>query len=90
MSKGTMTAGSEAVVAEVSEGRGERAVASGAPVLAAVPDPEVPAKPRRRRFTAEYKLRILREVEPRDDPRKPESPRNHKRKYRGGKSCATR
>jgi transposase len=28
-----------------------------------VPDPAVEAKPRRRRFTAEYKLRILREVE---------------------------
>ena len=28
-----------------------------------VPDPEVPAKPSRRRFTAEYKLRILAEVE---------------------------
>jgi transposase-like protein len=29
----------------------------------AVPDPEVVAKPTRRRFTAEYKLRILREVD---------------------------
>ena len=29
----------------------------------AVPDPEVSAKPRRRNFNAEYKLRILREVE---------------------------
>lgn len=28
-----------------------------------VPDPAVEAKPQRRRFTAEYKLRILREVE---------------------------
>ena len=28
-----------------------------------VPDPAVEAKPRRRRFTAEYKLRILREVD---------------------------
>ncbi len=32
---------------------------SGAPT----PDPEVAAKPRRRRFTAEYRLRILREAE---------------------------
>jgi transposase-like protein len=31
--------------------------------LAARPDPEVPSKARRRRFTAEYKLRILREAE---------------------------
>ena len=30
---------------------------------AAVPDPEVPEKATRRRFTAEYKLRILREAE---------------------------
>jgi transposase-like protein len=35
---------------------GERAVA-------AVPDPEVPAKPQRRRFTAEYRLRILKEAD---------------------------
>jgi transposase-like protein len=31
--------------------------------LTAVPDPAVEAKPQRRRFTAEYKLRLLREVE---------------------------
>ena len=30
---------------------------------AGVPDPAVEAKPKRRRFTAEYKLRLLREVE---------------------------
>lgn len=35
---------------------GERAVAP-------VPDPEVPAKPQRRRFTAEYRLRILKEAD---------------------------
>lgn len=34
---------------------------AGAPV--GVPDPAVEAKPKRRRFTAEYKLRVLREVE---------------------------
>ena len=28
-----------------------------------IPDPEVAARPKRRRFTAEYKLRILREVD---------------------------
>lgn len=31
--------------------------------IAATPDPEVPEKPARRRFTADYKLRILREAE---------------------------
>lgn len=30
------------------------------PLMVAVPDPEVPAKAARRRFTAEYKLRILK------------------------------
>ena len=35
---------------------GERAVAP-------VQDPEVPAKPQRRRFTAEYRLRILKETD---------------------------
>lgn len=33
-----------------------------------IPDPEVAAKPTRRRFTAEYKLRILREVESQREP----------------------
>ena len=40
--------------------------ATGAPATsgaAAVPDPAVSEKAKRRRFTAEYKLRILREVE---------------------------
>jgi len=39
--------------------------ATGDPAASAtgVPDPVVDAKPTRRRFTAEYKLRILREVE---------------------------
>ena len=40
--------------------------ATGAPATSgngSVPDPAVPEKVKRRRFTAEYKLRILREVE---------------------------
>ncbi len=36
--------------------------------MAAVPDPEVPAKPTRRRFPTEYKLRILREAERQREP----------------------
>jgi transposase len=52
-------------VVELSERRGERA--PDAPAVP-VPDPEVPAKPTRRRFTAEYKLRILREAESQRDP----------------------
>jgi len=34
----------------------------------AVPDPEVPAKPTRRRFPTEYKLRVLREAERQGQP----------------------
>ena len=37
--------------------------ATGDAAAAGVPDPAVEAKPTRRRFSAEYKLRILREVE---------------------------
>jgi transposase-like protein len=36
---------------------------SGPVVVSVVPDPEVPEKAVRRRFTADYKRRILREVE---------------------------
>ena len=36
--------------------------------LTEVPDPVVEAKPHRRRFTAEYKLRLLRDVERAKEP----------------------
>jgi hypothetical protein len=36
---------------------------SGAAAPAPIPDPEVPAKPKRRQFTAEYKRAILDEAE---------------------------
>jgi transposase-like protein len=42
-----------------------------APAAAAakpIPDPAVPEKPVRRRFTAEYKLRVLREADACDEP----------------------
>ena len=45
---------------------GPTTVSRGVPPLrsiASAPDPEVPAKAVRRRFTAEYKLRVLREAE---------------------------
>jgi len=53
----------EMVLAGESEGarRATRDSPAGAP--AGVPDPAVEAKATRRRFTAEYKLRILREVD---------------------------
>jgi transposase-like protein len=46
------------------ETEGARRATGGSPAGAAgVPDPAVEAKAKRRRFTAEYKLRILREVD---------------------------
>jgi len=43
---------------------GERnGVAGGSAALAGVADPELVARAKRRRFTAEYKLRVLREAE---------------------------
>ena len=47
------------------EAEGARRATGASPAVApaGVPDPVVEAKPKRRRFTAEYKLRILREVE---------------------------
>lgn len=48
----------------VQRAAGERnAVALGRAAPAGVPDPELAEQPKRRRFTAGYKLRILREVE---------------------------
>jgi hypothetical protein len=54
------------VVAE-GERRGEGSTDEARP-LTAVPNPEVAAKPTRRQFTAEYKLRILREAESQREP----------------------
>lgn len=36
--------------------------------LKALPDPEVPDRPRRRQYTAEYKLRVLRELDACTEP----------------------
>lgn len=67
MSQRKMTTGAEAAGSDGSERRGV-GPGGGAPVLTAVPDPEVAAKPTRRRFTAEYKVRILHEVESLHEP----------------------
>ncbi len=45
------------------EERSEEAPCAGARASLGGPDPEVVAKPKRRRFTAEYRLRILEEAE---------------------------
>jgi transposase len=44
------------------EERSDETRSAGAGNTAAAPDPEVVAKPKRRRFTAEYRLRILEEA----------------------------
>ncbi len=45
------------------EERSDEAPSAGARTLSGLPDPEVVAKPKRRRFTAEYRLRILEEAD---------------------------
>jgi transposase len=61
MSKGRMTTGTEVAVDNLGARRnGAPPVGAGA---SSVPNSEVAAKPIRRRFTAEYKLRVLRESE---------------------------
>jgi hypothetical protein len=65
MAKTKMTGRPVPAVGELSERRGERR--PDAPAVPA-PDPEVPAKPTRRRFAAEYKLRVLREAEKQSEP----------------------
>jgi transposase-like protein len=42
---------------------GERSESAGASAAPSVPDPELIERPRRRRFSAEYKLRVLREAD---------------------------
>jgi transposase len=46
----------------------ERSDEAGSAAAAAPPDPEVEAKPKRRKFTAAYRLRILEEADRCQDP----------------------
>ena len=46
-----------------AEERSDEAPATGVPAGTPVPDPEVVAKPTRRQFSAEYRLRILEEAD---------------------------
>ena len=66
--KDNMTSGSNIKEEEMEGARRATGISSSlAPHesrgIAAVPDPEVPEKATRRRFTVEYKLRILREAQ---------------------------
>ena len=71
MEKARMLGMEEAVAGGTEGGRSPTGVppataAPGAPATGngkPIPDPTVPEKPARRRFTAEYKLRILREAD---------------------------
>ena len=54
---------SEMTPAPVSEGARRATGDSGARAPVGAPDPEVTERAKRRRFTAEYKLRILREAD---------------------------
>ena len=64
--KGKVTASAVEAVESASARRdGRPAVAAAATLIS---DPEVAAKPTRRRFTAEYKLQILREAESQREP----------------------
>ncbi len=63
--KGKVTASVVEAVGNVSARRDGRPAVAAATVI---PDPEVAAKPTRRRFTAEYKLQILREADSQREP----------------------
>ena len=58
----------EPVFAGETEGARRATGVSPAGEAAGVPDPAVDAKAKRRRFTAEYKVRILREVDRANEP----------------------
>jgi transposase len=66
MTKARRKVGPEAAEAVSTER--DKATAANGPTATPVPDPEVAAKPTRRRFTAEYKLRVLREAESQREP----------------------
>ena len=58
-----MSSITEMTPAPVSEGARRASGDTGARGLVGAPDPEVTERAKRRRFTAEYKLRILREAD---------------------------
>ena len=58
----------EGVAASSATERARRASVEADDAVAALPDPQVAAKPRRRRFTAEYKRRILKTADALREP----------------------
>ena len=58
----------ESVFAGETEGARRASAVSPAGAATGVPDPAVDAKAKRRRFTAEYKVKILREVDRAKEP----------------------
>jgi transposase-like protein len=64
--KPKVTVSTEEAVDNLSARRAGRP--AGTAAATTLPDPEVAAKPTRRRFTAEYKLQILREAESQREP----------------------
>ena len=62
------TNASEGVAASSATERARRASVEADDAVAALPDAQVAAKPRRRRFTAEYKRRILKTADALREP----------------------
>jgi len=58
-----MESSGEMMVAAAAEGARRATAAGAAGAIGPVPDPAVDERPKRRRFSAEYKLRILREAD---------------------------
>ncbi len=67
MSTGKVTASTNGGVDNSRARRAGRPSADGVPATT-IPDPEVAAKPTRRRFTAEYKLHIVQEADRQREP----------------------
>jgi transposase len=61
--RNTMTLNGHPAPALGGEERSDETRSAGAATTASPPDPEVVAKPKRRRFTAEYRMRVLEEAD---------------------------
>jgi transposase-like protein len=66
--RNTMTLNGLQAPAQGVEERSDETPSAGGRAPSVRPDPEVVAKPKRRRFTAEYRLRVLEEAEQCSEP----------------------